>query len=95
MEPHPEWITPHASAADYYQPYAAGVPGEFRVFYFPKTGSIKQKVMGLESGLSYRACWWNPAAGKESPAGTVRGPAEWTPPPPLIFQDYVLVPEKV
>ncbi|MBI3680667.1 MAG: DUF4038 domain-containing protein [Acidobacteria bacterium] len=95
MAPHPEWIEPHWAAENYMQPYAAGIPGELRVFYFPRTGRVNHKVKGLETGLRYRAFWWNAASGKVTELGTVSGSAgEWQPPPPLIFQDYVLVIER-
>ncbi|MEO8662738.1 MAG: DUF4038 domain-containing protein [Bryobacteraceae bacterium] len=94
MEPHPEWIDPHWSTSNYNQPYAAGAPGEFRIFYFPRTGNINHKVKALESGVTYRAAWWNPVTGERTEAGTVSGVTEWQPPPPVIFQDYVLILEK-
>ncbi len=92
MEPHPEWIEPHGSEQNYGQPYCAGIPGELRIFYFPKTGSVKNKVKGLEPGVQYRAFWWNPVSGKQTSLGNLpESAAEWQPPAPLIFQDYVLV----
>jgi hypothetical protein len=94
MEPHPEWVSPHWSPDDYYQPYCAGVPGEFRVLYFPKTWSVNHKIKSLETGMKYRTKWWNPASGQETDAGVAEGP-EWQPPAPLTFQDYVLVLEKI
>ncbi|MCL4401517.1 MAG: DUF4038 domain-containing protein [Acidobacteria bacterium] len=94
MAPHPEWIEPHGSTENYWQPYGAGIPGELRVFYFPRTGSVRQKVKALEPGSRYRAYWWNPASGRETEIGMVAGGPEWQPPAPLIFQDYVLVLEK-
>lgn len=95
MEPHPEWIEPHWSEQNYRQPYGAGIPGELRIFYFPRTGSVNHKILALEAGVRYRAFWWNPVNGKDSDIGAVTASAgEWQPPPPLIFQDYVLVIEK-
>jgi hypothetical protein len=94
MEPHPEWIDPHWSTSNYNQPYAAGAPGEFRIFYFPRTGNINHKVKALETGVTYRAAWWNPVTGERTEAGTVSGVTEWQPPAPVIFQDYVLILEK-
>ena len=91
MTPHPEWISPHWSEGNYMQPYGAGIPGELRIFYFPRTMGVNQKVVGLESGVRYRAFWWNPVSGKESELGVVENVAEWKPPAPLNFQDYVLV----
>ncbi len=95
MEPHQDWIEPGWSAENYQQPYAAGIPGELRVFYFPKTGRINHKIKSLEPGVNYRARWWNPVSGMATDIGPVTVTAgEWQPPPPLIFQDYVLIMEK-
>jgi len=91
IEPHPEWIEPHWSEKNYLQPYGAGIPGELRIFYFPKTGNVNQKIVKLEPGVKYQALWWNPVSGKETDLGTVNGGEDWHPPAPPIFQDYVLV----
>jgi hypothetical protein len=92
MEPHPEWIEPRWSTENYMQPYGAGIPRELRIFYFPKTGRVNHRVKSLEPGVTYRAYWWNPANGRETGMGTVTSSSgEWQPPPPPIFQDYVLV----
>ncbi len=95
MEPHPEWIEPRWSEQNYMQPYGAGIPGELRVFYFPRTGSVNHKVEQLERGVRYRAYWWNPVSGKETDLGTVTGAVEWRPIAPPILQDYVLVMERI
>ncbi|MFN0166120.1 MAG: DUF4038 domain-containing protein, partial [Bryobacteraceae bacterium] len=92
MTPHPEWIEPHASPEKSTRPFAAGIPGELRVFYFPRTSRVNQKVMALEPDVRYRAFWWNPVSGKVTDLGRVSAAdGVWQPPPPLIFQDYVLV----
>jgi hypothetical protein len=95
MEPHPEWIEPHWSEQNYMQPYGAGIPGELRIFYFPKTSVVNHRVLALEAGVQYRAYWWNPVSGKETDLGTVGSAAEWRPQSPPILQDYVLVLQKV
>jgi hypothetical protein len=95
MEPHPEWIEPHWSEQNYMQPYAGGIPGELRVFYFPKTGVVNHKIMHLEAGVRYRAFWWNPVSGKETDLGWIPEAEQWRPPAPPILQDYVLVMAKV
>jgi hypothetical protein len=95
MEPHPEWIEPHWSKENFMQPYAAGIPGTLRIMYFPKTVRVDHKIKQLEPGVSYHARWWNPVSGRDTDIETVSGRAgEWQPPPPAIFQDYVLVMEK-
>ena len=35
FEPHPEWVEPHWNKDNYFQPYAAGIPGEVRVMFWP------------------------------------------------------------
>jgi hypothetical protein len=91
MEPHPEWMETHGTPENYMQPYGAGIPGELRVFYLPRTGSVK-KVKGLESGVRYQAFWWNPVNAKQTVIESVPDSGgDWQPPPPPIFQDYVLV----
>jgi hypothetical protein len=91
MQPHPEWIEPHWSGQNYMQPYGAGIAGELRVFYFPRTGNVNHKIVKLENGLRYRAFWWNPVTGRETDLGTITGADEWHPAAPPIFQDYVLM----
>jgi hypothetical protein len=54
-------------------------------------------MVQLEPGLSYRAFYFNPATGAEHPAGTAVADAVgvWQPPVAPIFQDWVLVLERV
>ena len=101
FEPHPEWVEPHASAADYGLPYAAGSAGEVRVFYFPTTTAISWlrqgfRLTGLDPATRYRAFFYDPATGREHPrdlAGVdVKGEASIPSPP--IMQDWVLVVEE-
>jgi hypothetical protein len=92
MEPHPEWVEPHWTAANYIQPYCAGIPRELRIVFMPPMWDAP-KMMQLEPGVSYRAFYFNPATGTEHPAGTaVAGAAgAWQPPVAPVFQDWVLV----
>jgi len=55
------------------------------------------KVTELEAGLSYRAFYFNPATGAEIPAGTAVADAAavWRPPVAPVFQDWVLVLERL
>ncbi len=98
---HPEWVKPHASAENSYLPYAAGVPGEVRVFYFPYPLAPwlpeMPQVQGIEAGVRYRAFYFDPARGGEIPVGMVEADAEgsWRLPMPPLGQDIVLVMEKV
>lgn len=92
LEPHPEWVEPHWTAENYMRPYCAGIPGELRFIFMPPMWDAP-KVTHLETGLSYRAFYFNPATGKEYPAGTAAADrtGSWQPPGAPVFQDWVLV----
>lgn len=94
FEPHPEWVEPHWTENDYLQPYAAGIPGEIRVIYWPCMW-LPPKVVGLEPDVAYRAMLFNPINGKEMQLGEVEPTpeGEWSLPlaRPPVFQDWVLV----
>jgi hypothetical protein len=91
FEPHPEWAEPHFTAQDYRRAYAAGIPGETRIFFLPDGGSPMIKY--LEAGVNYRAFWFDPATAQEYPLDNVKGDAagNWKPPQSPIFQDWILV----
>jgi hypothetical protein len=96
LEPHPEWVEPHWTTANYIQPYCAGIPRELRIVFMPPMWD-GPKVTQIEAGLSYRAFYFNPAAGTELPAGTAVADAAgvWQPPVAPVFQDWVLVLERL
>ena len=91
MEPHPEWVEPHWSEADYRKPSAAGVPGEFRAIYLT-TEWDPPKLAGLEPGLRYHAELHDPSTGKQYPMAPVEGDAagEFQLPKPPSQRDWVL-----
>jgi hypothetical protein len=95
MEPHPEWVEPHWTAENYQLPYAAGIPGELRIVFIP-TRWDPPKVKSLETGVSYRAFFFNCASGKEIELGKVKADTngDWQIPTAPIFQDWVVVMEK-
>ena len=92
FEAHPEWVEPHASPDDFRKPYAAGIPGKVRIIFLPASWS-SAVVKALEDGTSYRARHLNPRTGEQVELGEVQPDADgnWTPPPPLIIEDVVLV----
>jgi hypothetical protein len=92
FEPHPEWIEPHFSAKSYTAPYAAGIPRELRILFCPPVWN-PPLVKGIESDVRYRAFFFNPATGKETPIGPVTPDAsgDWRPPVFPIYQDWVVV----
>ena len=72
IEPHPEWVEPHWTAANYIQPYCAGIPRELRIVFMPPMWDAP-KMMQLEPGLSYRAFYFNPATGNGARCGNGAG----------------------
>jgi len=66
LEPHSEWTEPGC--------FAAGVPGEVRLIYAPSRGVYNWSgpvVHGLESGVLYRARYFDPASGRVFDRGGV------------------------
>jgi len=96
FEPHQDWVEPYAEGNDYVGPFGAGIPGEVRVFYFPRPitpWSPSPVIKGIESGISYRAFFFDPKSGREYPLGQVKtaGGENWRVPVPTIIQDWVSV----
>ncbi len=91
FESHPEWVEPHWSEDDYFQPYCAGIPGKVRMIYSPS--HRKFKVKSLDPEGDYSATYINPKTGKPSPLGSVQPHEDgsWEAPDPPIYQDWVLV----
>ncbi|MBI2914474.1 MAG: DUF4038 domain-containing protein [Firmicutes bacterium] len=96
FEPHPEWAEPHAGEENYVRPYAAGIPGEVRLLFIPGFAGLSA-VKGIEPGVNYKAFYFDPKNGREYPLGDVTPDSggDWAPPKPVIFQDWVLVLERV
>ncbi|HKW96255.1 MAG TPA: DUF4038 domain-containing protein [Bryobacteraceae bacterium] len=92
IEPHPEWVEPHWTDANYLRAYAAGIPAELRIVFLPAPGAAP-KLQQLEPAITWHAFFFNPATGKEHEIGTVRADTngEWQMPDPPIIQDWVCV----
>ena len=97
--PHPEWIEPHAGEADWRGPYAAGIPGRVRMFYWwhgtvPWGG--RMSVRRLERNVRYRGFFFDPRTGRRHPLGIVRPDKRgaWTIPYQPDMADWVMVLEK-
>jgi hypothetical protein len=97
--PHPEWIEPHAGEKGYNHPYAAGIPGEVRMFYLP--GPVhpwcpRLAVKGLDRSRKYRVFWVDTTTGAETPIDDVRIDAagNWQMPLPPVMRDWILVIEE-
>jgi hypothetical protein len=95
FEPHPEWVDPHWSKENYEQPYAAGIPGEVRVIFIPPMWD-PPRVKGLESGVGYRAYYFDPATGKryEAVEVTPDTTGTWQAPITPTFADWIMVLQK-
>jgi len=93
LEAKPEMIEPHWSAKDYWQPFAATVPGELIIAFSP-TG---WKALSFNSvGTGFHAFFWNPSDGTEHDMGAVTPDTDgnWQAPEFPIFRDWVVVLEK-
>ncbi len=96
FESHQEWVEPHADASDYLGAYAGGIPHHVRVIYFHKPiapWSRPVSIQGLETGIRYRAFFYDPKTGREVPLGEVSEVTTWGVPQPPVMQDWVLVME--
>ena len=66
FELHPEWIEPRQSPGSRMAAYAAGIPGEVRMIYYPADlvarGWIDVRQAALD-GISYRAFYFDPKTG--------------------------------
>jgi hypothetical protein len=76
-------------------PYAAGVPGELRVVFTPPIFD-PPKIKSLESGVSYRALFFDPRTGDNHEIGDVTPDAAGTWQTPILptFEQWVIVLEK-
>jgi len=101
--PHPEWISVPTGGQDaLLRPYAAGIPAETRVIYFPWAGggwwfSAQSATVGcLEPDITYHAFFFNPVTGQDCPLGEVQADASgrWPVPNPTVMHDWVLVLER-
>ncbi len=96
---HPEWITPHADAKDWFAPYCAGIEGEVRVVYFPQalapwTGS-RPRMQTMAAG--WQSFYFDPATGMRQDTGLTMPDADgsWEVPQPSLGADMVLVVKKM
>ena len=106
FESHPEWVAPHWSKnvetkpgwegrTNYELPYAAGIPREIRVvFIMPMWNPPTIKM--LESGVAYRAFFFDPRTGREYPIGdaTPDAAGDWPVPLSPTMEQWVIVLEK-
>ncbi len=98
FEPHPDWVEPHASQDDCFNPYAAGLDGVVRVFYFPTPIFPWTKpvwLTALTPQQSYRGHFFDVVGGKDYPTFEIKADSEgrWKVPVPPYGHDWVLVVE--
>ncbi|MCX6631173.1 MAG: DUF5060 domain-containing protein [Candidatus Solibacter sp.] len=96
IEPHQEWLEPAPPAEEYLPPYAGGIPGELRMAYLAFSGFKPKALRHMESGVNYRAFWFDPVTGEEWKLGTAQGDSAglWPVPPLPGKYDGLLVLEK-
>lgn len=101
FEAHPEWIDGAATNEHPIAPYAAGVPGQVRIYYFPRPifpwGSNPTMLRQLEQGAVYRTFWVNPKNLVETPLPDITANQDGLAPLPIptVMQDWLLVMERI
>lgn len=95
FEPHPEWVSSHATKENVRAPYSAGVPNTVRIIYIPNYSSVLVKA--IEKETKYHAFFVDPQNGKEYELGNITPDQDgnWQSPNPPIYQDWLLVIEKI
>lgn len=95
FEPHPEWAEPHWTHENYELAYAAGISGQVRFLYLPAPANTLPKVKGLETGVRYKAFFFNPSDGVRHSLGDVAAESgEWQVPQVPAMRDWVVVLER-
>lgn len=93
---HQEWIEPKPREAEGLPPYAGGIAGKVRFFYLLNTFARNLFVRELEPDVRYRAFWFDPVGGTETPIGEVKPESDgrWNVPKLPGVWDFVLVLER-
>ena len=91
LEPAPELLETHWTSDNYWQPFAAQIPGEAIVAFTP-TGMKALRFRNLPS-FAKRAYLFNPSDGTEVPLGNIApdNSGMWKAPEFPIFRDWVMV----
>lgn len=99
FEMHPDWIEPAANSENLNHGYAAGIPGNIKLIYFPRgvmPWGQKYRVLQLDTATVYTACFIDPMTGDKYPIeAPITGTNEWTIPAAPILQDWLLEIRKV
>jgi hypothetical protein len=95
FRPFPQWVEPCAADSDALEAYAAGIPGEIRIFYFPRgvmPWRTRYKLKYLDVDSTYDAKYIDPMTGEIHPIEErITRTKEWEVPPGPILQDWVLI----
>ena len=97
LESHPEWVTVHADDENPHGPYAAGIPGELKILYFPKglaPWAASRPEIHCEPQVTYRATFCNPTNGESTVIDEPAAGDSWRVPMPTVMHDWLLVLEK-
>ena len=91
LEPKPDLVSPRWSKEDYWEAYAAQIPGEAIIAFQPAAYNA-MSFNHLDAG-NYRAFFFNPSDGMETEIGMVTPDANgnWKPPEVPIYRDWVIV----
>jgi len=92
--PTPDIVEPFGTDNDYYGPYAATIPHQCVIVYFPKPLGGVLATVKLEPNTSYHAFFVNPATEEQYDFGCVKTGdiGTWTNPSlPPIYHDLLLV----
>lgn len=91
LQPASETIEPHWQKPDYWQPFAARVPGEMTIAFAP-SGGRALRFRNLPNS-KHRAFFWNPSNASEHEIGTIRPDSSgtWQAPEFPIFRDWIIV----
>jgi hypothetical protein len=90
LESRPDLVEPHWNEQNYWQPFAAHIPGELIVAFTPSGGKA---LRFKEVSAGMQALFWNPTDGSEHVMGPVMpdGAGNWQAPEFPIFRDWVVV----
>jgi hypothetical protein len=90
LESTPDLVEPHWTDQNYWQPFAAHIPGELLIAFSPSGGKAL-RFKDVAAGM--QAFFWNPTDATQHPIGAVApdGAGNWQAPEFPIFRDWVVV----
>jgi len=97
FEPHPEWISEHATNEDHFKPYVSGIPGKaIGAYFYKRVRDGQYQLDGLEPGHHYQAVYYDPRTGDAYDQGefSLKEGEKYKVPAAPINQDWVLLIER-